>query len=121
MRKFSSILGIFTGILGLTVGSAALAENLVWVGKAKNTKSCEKKSGVPLDDAEAQLLQANIKIFSRRIIRDRRPRILACGADKGDLNGFQIREADLEKATSLEFKKVDSNHLVLSDENETRN
>lgn len=78
----------------------------VWVGKDDEAKSCAKDRGIPLETMETILSGAGIKVLARRKVPDGMARIQMCGADKGEMNGYQISRKDLDKAKNLGFKPV---------------
>ncbi|MBI2607034.1 MAG: hypothetical protein HYW49_13250 [Deltaproteobacteria bacterium] len=78
-------------------------EDLIWVGKSDESKSCESAKGIGLDIMAAELQKAGAAVSAKRKVRDDKMRIQMCGADKGDMNGYRIAQKDLEKAVALGF------------------
>lgn len=78
-------------------------EDLIWVGRSDESKSCETAKGVGLDVMAAELQKAGATVSAKQKIRDDKMRIQMCGTDKGDMNGYRIAKKDLEKALALGF------------------
>ena len=79
------------------------SEPTVWVGKSNQAKMCEADKGIALDSMTGELESAHIKVYNKKITPDGQMHMEMCGADKGDLNGFEIAKKDLDKAKALGF------------------
>jgi hypothetical protein len=110
IKYFCFLLG--GGLFLFTVGCASghcrgrkttgvVSEARVKVFKSDGSRQCAKNSGVKVSDM-AKTLQG-IPIFSMERSDDGKMRIQACGTSTGQINVYEISEADLEKAKALGF------------------
>lgn len=82
------------------------ANMTLWVGKSDAGTSCGTEKTISLDAMAKELLNAGVKVFSQKKIKETKMRIQMCGADKGDKNGFLILKSDLEKARKKDFLPI---------------
>ncbi len=75
----------------------------VKVYKPDGTLQCNQGEKISLDTMAKEL--GDIQIFSKENKHDGLMRIQLCGKPTGNNNIYEILESDLEKATSLGFKK----------------
>lgn len=87
--------------LPLSAFSAPVAR--IWVAKSDGALQCGEGQPVSLKKMSGELKRNGVRVFKQKKIHDGVQRIQVCGAEKGDLNTYQIEKKMLAKAKLLGF------------------
>jgi hypothetical protein len=90
--------------LSLLFVQPASAQEAAEVYKHDGTLQCDLGNEISLSQMARQLRRAGIRILTSRKGHDGRFREMLCGASTGDINIYQIRQADLTRAQETGFR-----------------
>jgi hypothetical protein len=81
-------------------------EDSVLVFKYKGSVQCDFESGIPLENMESELTDANINVLCASEASDGNVAATLCGAETGVINVYEIPISSLIEAENLGFDNV---------------
>ncbi len=81
------------------------SQEVVWVSKSDQSKSCDPESGVSLLQGREELKKIKILVFDSKKKNKGRLYIQMCGAPGGTMNVFLIPRRNLTAAISLGYEE----------------